>query len=78
MSSPPQGLPEPSGLPSNPYAAEDDDLVQQWWQRDAGTPQAEMTTPGAVAMSTSSTGRQTQPQFSAQGTCPWEVDMTQV
>lgn len=77
MSSPPQELHGRSGLPPNPYAAEDDILVQQW-QRSAGAERHGLTLLEDVVMSTSTAGHEVQPRFSAQETYPWDVDMTQV
>jgi hypothetical protein len=61
MSSPPQGLHGLPNLPPNPYADPDDVLVQQW-QRNAEAVSANLTLPGNVALSESTSGHKVQPQ----------------
>jgi len=77
MSSRPQGLREPPGLPPNPYAAEDDVVAQQW-QSNAGAERAGMAPSRETVLPASSSGHEMQPEFSAQGLYPWEVNNTQV
>jgi hypothetical protein len=61
MSSPPQGLHGLPDLPPNPYADPDDVLVQQW-QSNAEAVSANLTLPGNVAPSGSTSGHKVQPQ----------------
>jgi hypothetical protein len=61
MSSSPQRLRGPPDLPPNPYADPDDVLVQQW-QRNAEAVSANLTLPGNVALSRSTSSHKVQPK----------------
>ena len=77
MSLPPQGLRESPGLPPNPYAAEDDVVVQQW-QSNGGAERAEMAPSREALLPASSSGHEMQPGSSAQRFYSWEVNNAQV
>ena len=77
MSFPPQGLREPPGWLPNPYAAEDDVVIQQW-QSNGGAERTELMPPREALLAASSSGHEMQPDFSAQGLYPWEVNNAQV